>query len=95
MDFYVIRVRGQLSDQWSQWFSGLEIVVGDKEEADVTTLQGPIRDQSALRGILNKIWDLNLDLLSVDRLEGVPDRRRESRIPEDEDNDGRLRTNLY
>lgn len=62
---YQIKVQGNLDDRWSDWFSGLEVVVGDEsEDPPVTTLTGLI-DQAALRGILNKIWDLNLTLISV------------------------------
>jgi hypothetical protein len=60
---YRIRVRGKLDDCWSEWFSGLRITV-ESESPPVTTLVGDI-DQAALRGILNKIWDLSLVLISV------------------------------
>jgi hypothetical protein len=60
---YRIQVRGKLDDRWSEWFSGLTITV-ESESPPVTALIGSI-DQSALRGILNKIWDLNLVLISV------------------------------
>lgn len=86
-DFYIIRLRGQLDTQWSQWFDGLEITDGYEEGADITTLRGPVRDQSALRGILNKIWDLNLELLSVNQIEYHPERALATRIFEDEDHE--------
>ena len=60
---YRIRVQGKLDDRWSEWFSGLTITV-ESESPPVTKLVGII-DQAALRGILNKIWDLNLALISV------------------------------
>jgi hypothetical protein len=60
---YRIRVQGKLDDCWSEWFSGLTITV-ESESPPVTELIGVI-DQPALRGILNKIWDLNLALVSV------------------------------
>ncbi len=61
--FYQICIEGELDEQWSDWFSGLTMAVegGDKK---VTTLSGRV-DQAALRGILNKLWDLNLVLISV------------------------------
>ena len=66
---YQIKVQGNLDDRWSDWFSGLTVVVGDeRENPPVTTLTGLI-DQAALRGILNKIWDLNLTLISVVSIE--------------------------
>ena len=64
---YRIRVQGKLDDRWSEWFSGLTIIV-ESESPPVTKLVGII-DQSALRGILNKIWDLNLALISVTPIE--------------------------
>jgi hypothetical protein len=62
---YEIRVEGQLTDHWSDWFEGLEI----RNESDgETTMKGPLADQSALYGVLTKIHNLNLDLVSVLRL---------------------------
>ena len=58
---YQIRVRGKLDERWSDWFSDLAITT---EGESVTVLSGAV-DQSALRGILNKVWDLNLALISV------------------------------
>ena len=62
-----IKVQGKLDDRWSEWFSGLTIAV-ESESPPVTTLTGSI-DQAALRGILNKVWDLNLALISVSPIE--------------------------
>lgn len=63
---YQIRVQGQLDPNWSDWFSGLAI---DHEVSgqglSVTTLTGSVEDQSALRGTLQKLWDLNLVVQSV------------------------------
>ena len=62
---YQIRVRGVLDAGWSDWFDGLTIC----PQADGTTsLTGPVRDQSALHGLLVKIRDLGLPLLSVRRV---------------------------
>ena len=62
---YRIQVQGILDDLWSDWFSDLSVDAGDeRSDAPVTTLTGPI-DQAALRGILNRIWDLNLSVVSV------------------------------
>ena len=63
---YQIKVQGNLDDRWSDWFSGLTVVVEDvrTDIPPVTTLTGRT-DQATLRGILNKIWDLNLTLISV------------------------------
>ena len=62
---YQIRVRGVLDAGWSDWFDGLTIC----PQADGTTLlTGPVRDQSALHGLLAKIRDLGLPLLSMKRV---------------------------
>lgn len=62
---YEIRVEGQLSDHWSDWFEGL---VMRNDPNGETTLSGPLTDQAALFGVLNKIQALNLVLISVNRL---------------------------
>lgn len=66
---YRITVQGRLDESWSRWLSGLTIECASTDDSVVTTLTGPVVDQSALRGILNKLWDLNLTLFSVTRLE--------------------------
>jgi hypothetical protein len=63
---YQIRVRGILEERWSDWFDGFSISLqGDGE----TLLTGPVADQAALHGLLGKIRDLGLPLLSVERVE--------------------------
>ena len=62
---YQIKVQGKLDESWSDWLSGMRITF----ESGITTVTGPVADQSALRGILSKIWDLNLMLISVTRIE--------------------------
>jgi hypothetical protein len=59
---YQIRIRGHLGRQWRDWFEGLTILL---EEDGNTVLEGSVTDQSALHGILKKIRDLGLPLLSV------------------------------
>ena len=59
---YQIRVRGYLSAEWSDWFDGL--VIGHEPDGH-TTLCGPVRDQAALSGLLTRVFDLNLELVSV------------------------------
>jgi hypothetical protein len=59
---YEIKISGHLEDRWADWFEGLTFT----HESDGTTiLSGPIKDQTALRGILNHISDLGLVLISV------------------------------
>jgi len=64
MYIYEIRVEGHLTDRWSDWFEGLEINNDSNRE---TILSGPLADQSALLGVLNKIQALNLTFISVNR----------------------------
>ncbi len=63
---YQIRIKGQLDSQWTDWFGGLTITL---EEDGDTLLTGPVVDQAALHGLLKKVRDLGLPLLSVNRLE--------------------------
>lgn len=73
---YEIRVQGELDPSWQQWFSDLAVTLTrTSEQSPVTILTGPVVDQSALRGMLCKLWDLNLTLISVRRIE--PDSRKE------------------
>jgi hypothetical protein len=65
-DRYQIRVKGHLSPQWSDWFDGFTITNCEDGEA---LLSGLILDQAALYGLLNKIGNLGLPLLSVNRLQ--------------------------
>jgi hypothetical protein len=60
-----IRIQGQLDESWPDWLEGMEVTVDDH----LTTLRGVIPDQAALRGILSKIWDVNLFLISVNTIE--------------------------
>ncbi len=59
---YRIRVRGQMSPHWSAWFDGLSVAQADGGD---TTLSGPLADQSALHGVLARIRDLGIELVSV------------------------------
>ena len=62
---YQIKVKGKLGTQWSGWFIKMRI----ESEGDVTTLTGKILDQAALHGLLIRIRDLGLPLISVQRTE--------------------------
>ena len=62
---YQIKIQGRLDESWSGWFSGMAITWDD----DTTVLTGVVADQSALRGILTRLWDLNFCLISVNRVE--------------------------
>src|SRR6266702_4848282 len=63
---YQIRIQGQLGREWTDWFDGLTIRLTDNGE---TLLTGPVVDQAALHGLLRKVRDLGVSLLSVSRVE--------------------------
>ena len=72
--YYEIRLKGHLEARWVQWFEGLTITL---EENGNTLLSGPLADQAALHGILKKVRDLSLTLLSVNSVEpGTKEVRR-------------------
>jgi len=60
---YTIKVKGHLDKTWAEWFDGLSITNRENGEA---VIEGRIADQSALHGVLNRISDLGLTLVSVD-----------------------------
>ena len=66
---YQIRLKGHLGGQWTDWFGGLTITLEDNGD---TRLTGPVIDQAALYGLLRKVRDLSLPLLSVNRVEPGP-----------------------
>jgi hypothetical protein len=61
---YQIRIKGHLGPQWADWFGGLTITLEDNGE---TLLTCPVADQAALYGLLRKVRDLGLPLISVTR----------------------------
>ena len=65
-DWYELRVKGHLAPCWSEWLDGLAIANLDNGE---TVLTGPVVDQAALHGLLAKVRNLNLPLISVNRIE--------------------------
>ena len=62
---YEIRIKGHLDNRWADWFEGLTITALDNGE---TLLAGPVVDQAALHGLLRKVRDLGMPLLSVTRV---------------------------
>jgi hypothetical protein len=62
---YEICVEGVLDQRWTAWFEGLEITSDDNQ----TVISGPVTDQAALHGLLNRVADLGLVLVSVNRLD--------------------------
>jgi hypothetical protein len=63
---YEIRIKGHLDDRWTEWFEGLTIML---EEDGDTLLTGSVIDQAALHGLLKKVRDLGMPLISVKPVE--------------------------
>ena len=62
---YQIRIKGHLSGQWTDWFENLTVTL---EEDGDTLLTGPVVDQAALHGLLKKVRDLGIPLISINPL---------------------------
>ena len=62
LEYYEIKVKGHLDQRWSDWFAGLKLT---HLEGNESLLSGPLPDQAALHGLLERIRDLNLTLISV------------------------------
>jgi len=67
---YKIRIKGHLDQQWTEWFEGLTITLEDNGD---TLLTGNVVDQAALHGLLRKVRDLGMPLLSVDSVKPDPE----------------------
>jgi len=63
---YEIRIEGHLDDRWADWFGGLTIALEDNGN---TLLTGPVIDQAALYGLLRKVRDFGMPLISVNRVQ--------------------------
>jgi hypothetical protein len=63
-DWYEVRIEGRLDDRWSTWLDGLTL---SQTDDGTTVLRGPVTDQAALHGLLHKLRDIGLPLLSVAR----------------------------
>jgi len=66
---YQIRLTGRLDAHWAAWFDGLTV---SQENDGTTVISGPIADQAALHGVLQRVRDLGLPLVSVTRVEPDP-----------------------
>ena len=66
MAAYEIRVKGHLDQRWSAWFDGMTV---DNEASGDTVISGPLVDQAALHSMLVKVYNLNLTLIAVSRIE--------------------------
>ena len=70
MPIYRIKVSGHLDRHWISWFELLEITTEhDRNGRPVTVLTGPVNDSSEMRGLLTKIWDLNMELISIKQVD--------------------------
>ena len=72
---YEIRIKGHLDDRWSDWFEGLAIRL---EEDGDTLLTGPVVDQAALHGLLKRVRDLGMTLVSVNQVQSQETRQNRS-----------------
>lgn len=63
---YEIRLKGRLEARWADWFDGLSL---SHESDGITVLSGPVSDQAALHGLLSRVRDLGLPLISVTQVE--------------------------
>jgi hypothetical protein len=69
---FQIRIKGHLGDDWTDWFGGMTITL---EENGDTLLTGPVPDQAALFGLLRRVRDLGMQLISMNRVDtGKQDR---------------------
>jgi hypothetical protein len=66
---YQIRIKGHLGPQWTDWFGGLTVKLEDNGD---TSLTGPVVDQAALHGLLKRVRDLGMPLISVSPVEPGP-----------------------
>jgi hypothetical protein len=67
---YQIKVVGNIDKDWSDYFAGMDVeILHGSEGTIVTSLTGAVADQAALRGMLGKLWDLNVTLISVIKMD--------------------------
>ncbi len=74
---YQIRLKGHLGHEWTDWFEGMTITLEDNGE---TLLAGPVIDQAALHGLLKKVRDLGMPLVSVNRVNPGPANASETKM---------------
>lgn len=67
---YELRIEGHLDEHWSTWFGGLALI---RQDDGTTTLSGSVTDQAELHGLLTKVRDLGVTLISLTPIESVHD----------------------
>lgn len=66
---YQIKIKETLDESWVDWFSDMTLSIETSEEGQpITVLTGPVVDQAALNGLLNKIWNFKLTVISVEQV---------------------------
>lgn len=66
---YQIEVQGRLDDSWAAWLDGMALTrTHARDGTPIVVLTGPVADQAALRGLLSRLWDLNLTVIAVRRI---------------------------
>jgi hypothetical protein len=71
--YYRITVEGKIDSSWSDWLSGMQLIsLHEIDDITVTTLSGIVIDQAALRGLVNRLWDLNLVVRAVEQVNPTP-----------------------
>jgi hypothetical protein len=85
-DTYAIKIKGRLDDHWKQWFEGLEFTFSKNGKTGevFTIISGPIADQPALHGLLTKIRDLNLTLISVRKISQIAPKTQKGKLSGDD-----------
>jgi hypothetical protein len=76
---YEIRVKGHLDPRWSAWFDGMSLTA---QSDGITCIHGPVVDQAALHGLLQKLRDTGLPLISVTQLDPDQPHRSDEPTPE-------------
>ena len=78
---YQIRIKNHLDSHWTDWFNGMAITL---EEDGVTVLTGPVADQAALHGLLKKVRDLGMPLVSVVQIQVLDSHQNDSKKEKNE-----------
>jgi len=80
--FYLVKISSHLDESWATWLDCAAIIheINEDNQMPVTILTIPVTDQPALRGLLNKLFDLNLTLLSVTKCNPDTNKRKNGKI---------------